>query len=62
MYPRSAAVSASSASLVICENADPTARADLRRFFEELAPEDGDYIHTADGTCSRSWCETIVLR
>jgi len=39
-----------SASLVIYENADPTARADLHRFFEELVPEDGDYIHTAEGS------------
>ena len=38
-----------SASLVIYENADPTARTDLHRFFEELVPEEGDYIHTAEG-------------
>ncbi|MGA3169776.1 MAG: secondary thiamine-phosphate synthase enzyme YjbQ [Chthoniobacteraceae bacterium] len=39
-----------SASLVIYENADPTARADLHRFFETLVPEDsGEYIHTAEG-------------
>jgi len=39
-----------SASLVIYENADPTARTDLHRFFEQLVPEDsGDYIHTAEG-------------
>ena len=39
-----------SASLVIYENADPTARADLHRFFEDLVPEDNpSLIHTADG-------------
>ena len=39
-----------SASLVIFENADPTAAADLLAFFERLVPEDGDgYSHTAEG-------------
>ena len=39
-----------SASLVIYENADPTARADLHRFFEELVPEDNPLlIHTMEG-------------
>jgi secondary thiamine-phosphate synthase enzyme len=39
-----------SASLVIYENADPTARADLHRFFEDLVPEDNPaLIHTAEG-------------
>lgn len=39
-----------SASLVIYENADPTARADLHRFFEDLVPEDNpNLIHTAEG-------------
>jgi secondary thiamine-phosphate synthase enzyme len=39
-----------SASLVIYENADPTARADLHRFFEELVPEDHPgLVHTAEG-------------
>jgi len=39
-----------SASLVIYENADPTARADLHRFFENLVPEDNPtLIHTAEG-------------
>jgi secondary thiamine-phosphate synthase enzyme len=39
-----------SASLVIYENADPTARADLHRFFEDLVPENNpDLIHTAEG-------------
>jgi secondary thiamine-phosphate synthase enzyme len=39
-----------SASLVIYENADPTARADLQRYFEDLVPEDHPgLIHTAEG-------------
>lgn len=39
-----------SASLMIYENADPTARADLHRFFEDLAPEDyPGLVHTAEG-------------
>lgn len=39
-----------SASLVIYENADPSARTDLHAYFERLAPESGDYIHTAEGS------------
>lgn len=39
-----------SASLVIYENADPSARADLHAFFERLVPEDSPgYIHTDEG-------------
>ena len=39
-----------SASLVIYENADPSARADLHAFFERLVPEDESYyVHTAEG-------------
>jgi secondary thiamine-phosphate synthase enzyme len=39
-----------SASLVIYENADPSARVDLHAFFERLAPEDSDYfVHTDEG-------------
>ena len=39
-----------SASLVIYENADPSARADLHAYFERLVPEDSDdYVHTAEG-------------
>ena len=39
-----------SCSLVIMENADPTARVDLERFMEELVPEDYPYfIHTHEG-------------
>src|SRR5476651_1727879 len=40
-----------SASLIIYENADPSARTDLHEFFERLVPEDEDYfIHTAEGS------------
>ena len=39
-----------SASLVIYENADPSARTDLHAFFERLVPEDADFLmHTAEG-------------
>jgi secondary thiamine-phosphate synthase enzyme len=38
-----------SASLTVQENADPDVRADLEAFFERLAPESGDYIHTMEG-------------
>jgi len=38
-----------SASLVLYENADPSARTDLHAYFEKIAPEDGDYIHTLEG-------------
>jgi len=38
-----------SASLVIQENADPSARADLERYFARLAPEGDHYEHGAEG-------------
>ena len=39
-----------SASLVIYENADPSARADLHEFFERLVPEEESYyVHTSEG-------------
>lgn len=39
-----------SASLVIFENADPTAARDLERYFERLVPEDAEgYEHTLEG-------------
>ena len=39
-----------SASLVIFENADRSARVDLEKFFERLVPEDTDYFtHTSEG-------------
>lgn len=39
-----------SASLMICENADPDVRADLERFMARLVP-DGDpvFVHTLEG-------------
>ena len=39
-----------SASLIICENADPDVRRDLEAFLARLAP-DGDalFVHTAEG-------------
>ncbi|MDF1812452.1 MAG: secondary thiamine-phosphate synthase enzyme YjbQ [Verrucomicrobiales bacterium] len=39
-----------SASLVIMENADPSARTDLHAFFDDLVPEDLPYlVHTYEG-------------
>ncbi len=39
-----------SASLVIFENADRSARVDLEKFFERLVPEQTDYFtHTSEG-------------
>ena len=39
-----------SASLMLCENADPTVRADLERFMGRLAPDgDPSYRHTEEG-------------
>ena len=39
-----------SASLVIMENADPSARRDLEKFFDHLVPENTPYfIHTDEG-------------
>lgn len=39
-----------SCSLIIMENADPTARRDLEKFFERLVPEDTPWFeHTAEG-------------
>jgi secondary thiamine-phosphate synthase enzyme len=40
-----------SASLIIFENADPSARTDLEAFFERLIPEETDYFtHAAEGS------------
>jgi secondary thiamine-phosphate synthase enzyme len=40
-----------SCSIVIMENADPTARRDLEEFFERLVPENADYFaHAAEGS------------
>ena len=39
-----------SCSLVIMENADPSARTDLHSFFDHLVPEDTPYfVHTYEG-------------
>jgi len=39
-----------SCSLVIYENADPSARTDLHSFFDHLVPEDTSYfVHTYEG-------------
>jgi secondary thiamine-phosphate synthase enzyme len=39
-----------SCSLVIMENADPTARRDLERWLDRLVPEDDpDFVHTLEG-------------
>ena len=40
-----------SCSLVVMENADPTARRDLEEFFDRLVPEDADYFtHESEGS------------
>jgi len=40
-----------SCSIVIMENADPSARRDLEEFFERLVPEDADYFtHGSEGS------------
>ena len=39
-----------SCSLVLMENADPTARVDLERFMDDLVPDDYPYfVHTLEG-------------
>lgn len=38
-----------SCSLVLMENADPTARSDLERFLVELVPDGTAYEHTLEG-------------
>ena len=38
-----------SCSLTTMENAAPSARRDLERFFEKLVPEDADYEHDDEG-------------
>ena len=40
-----------SCSLLIMENADPTARRDLEEFFDRLVPENADYFtHSSEGS------------
>lgn len=38
-----------SASLLINENADPDVRTDLLAYFDRIAPENGPYVHDAEG-------------
>lgn len=38
-----------SASLTIQENADPDVQRDLIAWLDRIAPEDGPYVHTAEG-------------
>ena len=39
-----------SASLILCENADPDVRRDLETILSRLAPDgDADYVHDAEG-------------
>ena len=39
-----------SASLIVCENAEPEVRRDLERFFARLAPDgDPEFLHTDEG-------------
>lgn len=38
-----------SASLLIQENADPTVRTDMERFFDRIAPEGPHYAHDFEG-------------
>ena len=38
-----------SASLLIQENADPDVQTDLQNYFEKIAPESDEYIHSAEG-------------
>ena len=43
-------VNHTSCSLVLMENADPTARVDLERFMDDLVPDDYPYfVHTMEG-------------
>lgn len=53
-----------SCSLIVMENADPSARRDLEEFFERLVPEDTAYFeHTAEGgDDSTSHIRSILTR
>jgi secondary thiamine-phosphate synthase enzyme len=43
-------VTHTSASLMLCENADPDVRRDLETFMRDLAPDgDARFVHTAEG-------------
>ena len=53
-----------SCSLIMMENADPTARHDLEKFFEKLVPENTPYFeHTAEGADdSTSHIRSVLTR
>jgi secondary thiamine-phosphate synthase enzyme len=53
-----------SCSIVIMENADPTARRDLEEFFERLVPEEADYFtHGSEGSDDMpSHIRTVLTR
>ena len=38
-----------SCSLIIQENADPDVKKDLKKFFDQIAPENNKYIHQSEG-------------
>jgi secondary thiamine-phosphate synthase enzyme len=39
-----------SCSLIVMENADPSARRDLEKFFDRLVPENTNFEHDAEGS------------
>lgn len=39
-----------SCSLIVMENADPTARRDLEKFFDRLVPENANFEHNQEGS------------
>jgi len=53
-----------SCSVIIMENADPTARRDLEEFFNRLVPEDLEYFtHSSDGSDDMSsHIRTVLTR
>jgi secondary thiamine-phosphate synthase enzyme len=53
-----------SCSLMVMENADPTARRDLEEFFDRLVPEDVDYFtHGSEGSDDMpSHIRTVLTR
>jgi secondary thiamine-phosphate synthase enzyme len=53
-----------SCSVIIMENADPTARRDLEEFFDRLVPEDADYFtHSSEGSDDMpSHIRTVLTR
>ena len=51
-----------SASLIIFENADPSAQTDLKTFFERLVPEDSKgFVHTLEGPDDMTSHSRMVL-